>query len=66
MHKLVSYIYFNDYDKNEKKFYWTNSNKASIFYSIFKLAVGLILISNGRNIARRLRRIGDKDDKIVD
>jgi hypothetical protein len=64
LQKLVSYIYFNPYDKNEKQFYWTNTNKASIFYSIFKLAIGLLLISNARNVARRLTRIGDKDDKV--
>jgi hypothetical protein len=64
LHKLVSYIYFNDNDKNEKQFYWTNTNKAAIFYSIFKLAIGLLLISNARNIAKRLKRVGDKEDKI--
>lgn len=65
MQKIVSYIYFNPYDKNERQFYWTDTNKASIFYSIFKLAIGLLLISNARNVARRLKRIGDKEDKLL-
>ncbi len=56
MQEFVSYIYFNPYDKNEKQFYWTNTNKASIFYSIFKLAIALLFISNARKCCNTIEK----------
>jgi Sec-independent protein secretion pathway component TatC len=64
MYKVVNYIYFNDYDKNEKQYFWTNQNKANLIYSVFKFAVGLFFLLNARNFAGRLKRVGDKDDRL--
>jgi hypothetical protein len=64
LYKGVYYVYFNDYDEAERQFFWTNKNKADIFYSIFKFAVGLFVLLNARNFAGRLQKIGDKDDKL--
>ena len=64
LNKVVNYIYINPYDRIERNEFWTSKNKADIFYSIFKLVVGLLTILNGRQISRRLTKIGDKDDLI--
>jgi hypothetical protein len=64
LNKLTHYIYFNPNDRIEKNEFWTSNNKANLMYSIFKLAVGLVTIANGRLISRWLTKIGDKSDKI--
>jgi len=66
MYKLTNYIYFNDFEKNDRHLFWTGKNKADVFYSIFKFVVGLFFILNARNFSRRLTRIGDKDDKLIE
>ena len=63
LHKVVSYIYFNPYDKNEKELFWTNKTRGDIFYFSCKFVVGLITILNYRFIAKTLIRIGVEDDK---
>lgn len=62
MYKMVNYIYFNRSDKIEDLYFRSKDNKAEILYSIFKFVAGLILLLNARNIARRLKKIGDKED----
>jgi hypothetical protein len=64
LYKLVHYTYFNDYNGNERQYFWTNENKSDIFYSIFKSVVGLFCLLNARNFAGRLQKIGDKDEKL--
>lgn len=64
LNKLGSYLYFNEYEENERHFFWTQRNKADLFYSIFKFAVALVLLTNARNIATKLQKIGDKDDSL--
>jgi hypothetical protein len=64
LYKLVNYIYFNDFEEAERQYFWTNKNKADFIYSIFKFAIGLLLILNVRNFAVRLQKIGDKDEKL--
>ena len=59
--KLVHYTYFNDYEPNERPYFWTNANKAEIF-SIFKFVTGLFVLLNARNFARRLKGIADRED----
>jgi hypothetical protein len=58
---LANYIPLSRLDKEE---YWSNRNQQDIFYSIFKFLVGLVTVSNGRLIARRLTKIGDRSDQI--
>ena len=60
--KLVHYTYFNDYEPHERPYFWTNANKAEIFFSIFKFVTGLFFLLNARNFARKLKRIGDRED----
>ena len=54
--KLVHYTFFNDYEPHERSYFWTNTNKAEIFFSIFKFVIGLFLLVNARNFARRLKK----------
>jgi hypothetical protein len=65
LHKLVYYLYFNDYERHERAQFWTSENKADLFYSIFKFGVALILLLNARNFSLRLKKVGDKDDKFM-
>lgn len=65
MYKLTNYIYFNDFERNDRHLFWTSKNKAEVFYSIFKFVIGLFFILNARNFSRRLTRIGDKDEKLI-
>jgi hypothetical protein len=62
MFKLVHYTYFNDYEPNERAYFWTSANKAEIFFSIFKFVTGLFFLLNARNFARKLKGIGDRED----
>ena len=64
LNKLTQYIYFNEYGRQDKDLYWKDSNrKTDIVFSGFKFAIGLVAITNGRLIAKRLTRIGDKDER---
>jgi hypothetical protein len=65
MYKLTNYIYFNDFERNDRHLFWTGKNKADVFYSIFKFVIGLLFILNARNLSKRLTRIGDKDEKLM-
>lgn len=60
--KLVHYTYFNDYEPHERTYFWTNTNKAQIFFSIFKFATALFFLLNARNFARKLKGISDRED----
>jgi hypothetical protein len=62
LNKLIHYIYFNPYDKIEKDRFWTSDSKADIFYSISKLAVGLLTITRGRQISKLLTKLGEESD----
>jgi hypothetical protein len=66
MHKIVNYVYFNDYEKADRHLFWTGKNKADVFYSLFKFAVGLFFLLNARNFSKRLTRIGDRDEKLME
>lgn len=55
---VAQYLYFNQYGRDEMGLHWTSSNnKTDLVYSIVKLAVGLIAISNGGLLARWIARI---------
>ena len=63
-YKLVTYAYFNDYDKNEKRLFWSDGNNlGALLFSAFKFAAGLFLLLNARNFAWRLRRTGDRNQE---
>ena len=63
LRKLVHYLYFNEYGRQDKDLYWKDSNrKVEIVISIVKLAIGLIVVTNGRLIAKRLTKISNRDD----
>jgi hypothetical protein len=64
MFKLVNFIYFNDFDENERQLFWTNKNKADIFYSIFKFIIALFCLLNSRNFSKRLIRLADREDRL--
>ena len=66
LYKIVNYIYFNDYEKADRQLFWSGRNKADVFYSVFKFATGLIFLLNARYISKRLTRIGDKDEKLME
>jgi hypothetical protein len=66
LYKIVNYVYFNDYEKAERHLFWTGRNKADVFYSVFKFIVGLLILLNARAISKRLTRIGDKDEKLME
>lgn len=64
LYKLVTYAFFNDYDKNEKRFFWSDGNNmGALLFSTFKFVAGLFLLLNARNFARRLRRAGEREDE---
>jgi hypothetical protein len=64
LYKLVTYAYFNDYDENEERLFWTDGNNLSnMLFSAFKFVAGLFLLLNARNFARRLRRAGEREDQ---
>lgn len=60
--KLTTYIPLDRLEKNE---FWTPRNQGDILYSIFKLIVGLLTITNSRLISSRLTKIGDRSDQIA-
>lgn len=65
LNHVSQYLYFNEYEEENASLYWTrNGKKAEILFSIFNVAVGLVTMTNGRMIAKRLTRIGDRDDAI--
>jgi hypothetical protein len=64
-HKIVYYVYFNPYEEYERERFWTNQNRADIFYFGFKMVVGLLVLVNYRIISKRLISIGEKDDHIA-
>jgi hypothetical protein len=64
LNKMTNYIYLNPYDRIEKDAFWTSKQKADIAYSIFKFATGILILTNTRQLAKRLTKIGDKDDNI--
>jgi hypothetical protein len=65
LNKLTHYLYFNEYGRANKNLFWDEKDrKTEIIYSTFKFAVGLLTITNGRLVARRLTKIGDKDEEL--
>jgi len=65
LYKLVNYIHLNPFDRNEKDAFWeVNNNKGDFIFSIFKVVVGIIAITNARLISGRLIRMGDKSDQM--
>jgi len=64
LNKLSRYLYFNEFSKNERNQFWDGKNqRAEIIYSVFKLAISLMVITNARWISKRLGTIGTKDDE---
>jgi len=65
LYKLVNYIHLNPFDRNEKDAFWAvNNNRGDFIFSIFKVVVGIIAITNARLISGRLIRMGDKSDQL--
>ena len=63
--KVTQFMYFNNYEPENNYLFWNEKNrKAEIFFSVFKVTIGLLTLLNGRLIAIRLTKIGDKDEKI--
>jgi|GEM_PF-2855730 hypothetical protein len=63
--KVTQFIYFNNYEPEDNYLFWNEKNKkAEIFFAVFKVAIGLLTILNGRLIAIRLTKIGDKDEEL--
>lgn len=63
--KLVSYAYFNPYDRPERSNFWTNLDTAAMIYSVFEFVAGLFLVLNARSFARKLQRVSDREDARV-
>lgn len=62
LQQIVSYAYFNDYEPHERRFFWDSNNTATMIFSAFKLVAGFFLILNARYFARRLQRVGERED----
>lgn len=63
--KLVSYAYFNPYDRPERSNFWTDLDTAAMIYSVFEFVAGLFLVLNARSFARKLQRVSDREDARV-
>src|SRR5690606_17654939 len=59
LNTVISFMYFNPYDRLETREYWTDQRKADISYSVLKFLSGLMALLNSRIIAKKLIRIGD-------
>lgn len=62
---LVNFIYDNPNDEGEKLNYWTIRTSWDFGYVILKIVIAILILFNARNIARRLTRMGDRDDAIA-
>jgi hypothetical protein len=62
LYRLVSYAYFNQYEPHERTRFWSDGNTSDMLFSIFKFVAGLFLLLNARHLARRLTRVGNRED----
>jgi hypothetical protein len=66
LNKVSHYVYFNEFDREEKGRFWTlNNRKADILYSVFKLAVGLVTLTNAKILSKYLTKGERIDEKRV-
>jgi hypothetical protein len=61
LYQLVNLIYFHNHAESP---YWTSSKQGTIFRYIFQLGLGFFVVMNARNFAKKLQRIGVKDDNL--
>jgi Ca2+/Na+ antiporter len=63
LNHLAGFIYFNEYDGNSKMSFWdVKDRKTYLLFGIFKLAVGLIVITNAGSLSKKLMRIGAREE----
>jgi hypothetical protein len=57
---VVEYITLNKRDNDMVRLFWNSNNRAGqMIFALIELIVSIVLVSNGRSIAKRLERIGD-------
>jgi hypothetical protein len=64
--KGVEYTYFNENERYDRALFWTERNKADIFFWAFRFCLSALLLVNARYIARRLTGMSVKEDSRPD
>jgi len=66
LNSFTKYTFFNEYDRDDRSLYWTGTKVTDIVYAIFKFVTALFFMLNARNYSRRLLKVGDRDDKLME
>jgi hypothetical protein len=60
--KLISYAYFNEFQDEDRRYFWDNRDTAAMIYYVFQSVAGLFVLLNARHFARKFDKLSDREE----
>src|SRR5690606_33955770 len=60
--KLISYAYFNEFEDEDRRYFWESRDTAAMIYYVFQSVAGLFVLLNARHFARKFDKLSDREE----